>query len=1009
MANDNFIPYRFIPTFNTLSRLGKTMKRQKGGDEDVPEMSLTSLQYSRGLTNPTGENNCFVNSAVQALWHMDVFRKNFKRVDGHACMGDACIFCALKVLFTQFQYSEKDSLPPDALRRALAISFMKEKRFQLKSMDDAAECFENILLQVHFCLTDNIEENQCNVKHCIPHNKFAMSILTQSECECGATSEPFVYMEFVRYITSIALCTGVKNLANWRHSASFGDVLSLASKENKECPSKCGKMAELKSDLLNSPDVVTVGIIWDCDPNSHHISEVIKGIKGSLKIKDMYYKILESEAEERVYDLVGLIAYYGKHYCTFFYHSSLKQWLYLEDTTVKPLGPSWSTVADKCMKSHYQPSLLFYCNSNWSYIDTSAAPVETTLLPGYTITCKSPGAEKSEISSSASADYFPIKKIKEYEESKERGEEGSWTSPSKTREQQGVIEIGQAALGLIEEPSKLSRTEENDDWLSDRHNNNEQWPSASPDKSNPIVVKASPSGSSHVQSSMWPKCNDNQESTKSSSARLSSGGKNDSSGHYKRDSPQSGGRPENVAQSFSPQEWKKLYEKKKQEQAQCLKDPSTNSVSNQSKLNIKPLDSFDLSVFREEKAYAAEDQERRKDENGNGADQPQGLRSVSPLRGDYEDSGGSFLLQHNPAYSENFDSLGSFVKIPRGQVNSAVSSASGSRLPANSSSGFMTCGGNDRRDHGRHPTAFKDNSERIVPIARNPVHLSDSSHGNTLRTRSETPPETRFRSYQEDSWEELGPSIFVSYKEGGTSRDREVPSTEVKRTMSLEPTPRISYNTGKSGHGDDVARLWKEGKWFMEQSTKAELSGDIAVAAGNLSTAAYKLKTILKLPTLSSDEKAAFSKIYERTLIKLRELQDKFCQEDDDSCNHQSYSRSSSSGFEDDYERQRPPSFLQSAVDDMKKSLPIINGGPPSHHPISQTSHVPVTHWKNGPKVRQVPIVVEGRGTSSVHHHNSRSPRELNHVRDVPVREVNTLPRQQRSRPFVLTAANRIY
>ncbi|KAJ8022506.1 hypothetical protein HOLleu_37417 [Holothuria leucospilota] len=67
MANDNFIPYRFIPTFNTLSRLGKTMKRQKGGEEDVPEMSLTSLQYSRGLTNPTGENNCFVNSAVQVI------------------------------------------------------------------------------------------------------------------------------------------------------------------------------------------------------------------------------------------------------------------------------------------------------------------------------------------------------------------------------------------------------------------------------------------------------------------------------------------------------------------------------------------------------------------------------------------------------------------------------------------------------------------------------------------------------------------------------------------------------------------------------------------------------------------------------------------------------------------------------------------------------------------------------------------------------------------------------
>lgn len=48
---------------------------------------------------------------------------------------------SLQVLFTQFLYSDKDALPPDALRKALAISFVKEQRFQLRSMDDAAECF----------------------------------------------------------------------------------------------------------------------------------------------------------------------------------------------------------------------------------------------------------------------------------------------------------------------------------------------------------------------------------------------------------------------------------------------------------------------------------------------------------------------------------------------------------------------------------------------------------------------------------------------------------------------------------------------------------------------------------------------------------------------------------------------------------------------------------------------------------------------------------------------------
>ena len=53
----------------------------------------------------------------QVLWHLDVFRRSFRELSGHACMGNCCIFCAVKVIFTQFQYSEKSALPPNALRK----------------------------------------------------------------------------------------------------------------------------------------------------------------------------------------------------------------------------------------------------------------------------------------------------------------------------------------------------------------------------------------------------------------------------------------------------------------------------------------------------------------------------------------------------------------------------------------------------------------------------------------------------------------------------------------------------------------------------------------------------------------------------------------------------------------------------------------------------------------------------------------------------------------------------
>lgn len=50
----------------------------------------------------------------------------------------------LQVIFTQYQYSDQASLPPDALRKALAETFMNKQRFQLGHMDDAAECFVSI-------------------------------------------------------------------------------------------------------------------------------------------------------------------------------------------------------------------------------------------------------------------------------------------------------------------------------------------------------------------------------------------------------------------------------------------------------------------------------------------------------------------------------------------------------------------------------------------------------------------------------------------------------------------------------------------------------------------------------------------------------------------------------------------------------------------------------------------------------------------------------------------------
>uniref|UniRef100_A0AAZ3Q212 USP domain-containing protein n=1 Tax=Oncorhynchus tshawytscha TaxID=74940 RepID=A0AAZ3Q212_ONCTS len=59
--------------------------------------TMASFAPSKGLSNEPGQNSCFLNSALQVLWHLDIFRRSFRQLTTHKCMEDSCIFCALKV------------------------------------------------------------------------------------------------------------------------------------------------------------------------------------------------------------------------------------------------------------------------------------------------------------------------------------------------------------------------------------------------------------------------------------------------------------------------------------------------------------------------------------------------------------------------------------------------------------------------------------------------------------------------------------------------------------------------------------------------------------------------------------------------------------------------------------------------------------------------------------------------------------------------------------------------
>ncbi|XP_030644112.1 inactive ubiquitin carboxyl-terminal hydrolase 53 [Chanos chanos] len=345
--------------------------------------SMLSLALTKGLLNEPGQNSCFLNSAVQVLWQLDVFRRSLRQLSAHYCLRDACIFCALKSIFSQFQQSRERALPSDTLRHALAETFKDEQRFQLGLMDDAAECFENILERIHMHLVSDSSEI-CTARSCITHQKFAMTLYEQFVCRsCGASSDPLPFTELVHYVSTTALCQQVERVlerSERLRSDMFGELLQAANTigDLRTCPSKCGQSIKIRRVLMNCPEIVTIGFVWDSE-QSDLTENVIHSLGSQLNLSGLFYRVTDENAKKRDLHLVGLICYSNRHYLAFAYHSKSSKWIFFDDATVKEIGTKWKDVASKCIRGHFQPLLLFYANPEGTAVSNEDAPRHTVV------------------------------------------------------------------------------------------------------------------------------------------------------------------------------------------------------------------------------------------------------------------------------------------------------------------------------------------------------------------------------------------------------------------------------------------------------------------------------------------------------------------------------------------------------------------------------------------------------------------------------------------------------
>lgn len=332
----------------------------------------------KGLENRPGQNNCFLNVCIQALWHLGAFRSQFLTSKDHVHKENSCIYCALKVLFNGYQFSEEQVLPPTALRNTLAVLHRGLDRFQVGELDDAAEALEAILtcLNKVYLVKGNERAKKADESNpnSISNKVFGCPVVEIVQCgKCKKEIKPQGSDSFIYY----TYVTEVREEHKKYPDLQFDNLLKrLSDGVTRSCPNdKCEeKKCTVRKVLLQQPHVFAVGLVWPTpNPTAYEIVDMLSIISQQIRLSNIFNGV----PVQFTYRLKGMICYYGLHYDCYFYSPQRKQWLVFDDRVVKEVGASWEELKDRCRRGRFHPSVLFY-----ERVETGA-PLPTTFTPKF--------------------------------------------------------------------------------------------------------------------------------------------------------------------------------------------------------------------------------------------------------------------------------------------------------------------------------------------------------------------------------------------------------------------------------------------------------------------------------------------------------------------------------------------------------------------------------------------------------------------------------------------------
>lgn len=309
-----------------------------------------------------------------------------------------CLVCGLKELhdnYSLLEFSGGGVVDVAKYRLALAELYEGKGKFQLEKTADAMEALGAILHSLHakasgdptLGLDEGFTNRSCSPP-CPSHQAFALELLEQLRCACGATSEPlpwdfssFLLQVYVTDLISIV----AKTLGTRVHSSvvtggtssgiaaaigKFAEALSAVNVSSsqaqrivEECPDNCPMKRSVKEmQLMSAAESFVLNLVWSEEhPQARELVTALALLPSRMSLSRLFPSThrYSSERMHHSYRLRGFISYGFVHYVSFFTNGEDGKWWKYDDSAVRPVG-SYARLLGHMLEARMHPVGVLY-------------------------------------------------------------------------------------------------------------------------------------------------------------------------------------------------------------------------------------------------------------------------------------------------------------------------------------------------------------------------------------------------------------------------------------------------------------------------------------------------------------------------------------------------------------------------------------------------------------------------------------------------------------------------